>query len=196
MYQEPSQKVDQPFSGRVFNVEVHAVTLPDGRTSRREIVRHSGGACILPLHDDGQVTMVRQYRKAFDCEMLEIPAGKLEPQELPLDCARRELSEETGLQASSFYLLTTLYPSPGYCSEALSIYLATGLTAGQAHLDDGEFLSCVTCPLEDLLDQVERGMIRDAKTIVALLLTARRLATREDHQPYGGEGQLHGGARG
>jgi ADP-ribose pyrophosphatase len=172
---ELSHQVDQPFSGRVFNVEVHAVTLPDGTSSRREIVRHNGGACVLALDSQMGVAMVRQYRKAFDCELLEIPAGKLEAGEDPLDCARRELSEETGLTAARFHLLTTFYPSPGYSSEILHIYLATGLTPGQAHLDHGEFLSCQTCPLDELLDRVDRGEIRDAKTIIALTLTARRL---------------------
>lgn len=176
MYHEPSHHVEQPFSGRVFNVEVHAVTLPDGASSRREIVRHNGGACVLALDSRRCVTMVRQYRKAFDCELLEIPAGKLEKGEDPLDCARRELSEETGLSADRFQWLTTFYPSPGYTSEILHIYLATGLTPGQAHLDKGEFLSCQTLPLDTLLEMVDRGEIRDAKTVIALLLTARLLA--------------------
>ncbi|MDW7658849.1 MAG: NUDIX hydrolase [Bacillota bacterium] len=176
MYHEPSHHVDQPFSGRVFNVEVHAVTLPDGASSRREIVRHNGGACVLALDSRRCVTMVRQYRKAFDCDLLEIPAGKLETGEDPLDCARRELSEETGLTAARFYLLTTFYPSPGYSSEILHVYLATGLTPGQAHLDKGEFLSCQSYPLNALLKMVDRGEIRDAKTVIALLLTDRRLA--------------------
>ena len=175
LYQEPSQQIEQPFSGHVFNVEVHAVTLPDGQSSQREIVRHSGGACVLALDNLLRVTMVEQYRKAFDSDLLEIPAGKLDPGEDPLDCARRELSEETGLTADCFRLIATLYPSPGYCSEVLSVFLATGLTAGQAHLDDGEFLSCQTYALDELLERVERGDIRDAKTMIALLMVARRL---------------------
>ncbi len=175
LFQETSIKTDQAFIGRVFQVEVQTVSLPDGRPARREIVRHSGGACVLALDEQHRVYMVRQFRKPFDRELLEIPAGKLEPGEDPLDCARRELSEETGLTADHMILLTALYPSPGYCSEVLSIYLATGLTAGQAHLDEGEHLSCQLYPLAQLLDWADKGVIHDAKTLAALLLADRRL---------------------
>ena len=180
LYEERSEHIEQPFSGRVFNVEVHAVTLPDGRMSRREIVRHNGGACVLPLDKDLNVTLVRQYRKAFDREMLEIPAGKLEPGEDPLTCARRELAEETGLTARQFLLLTVFYPSPGYCSEVLSVYLATGLTKGKANPDEGEFLACQTYPLDTLLDLVDQGKIQDGKTLIALLMTSRRIMQEPD----------------
>ena len=176
MYQDPSHHVEQPFTGRVFSVEVHAVTVADGKTARREIVRHNGGACVLALDEAGRVFMVTQYRKAFDRVMLEIPAGKLEPDEDPLDCARRELAEETGFSARQIRLLATIYPSPGYCSETLSIYLATGLTAGPAHPDDGEFLQVQAFPLADLLAMADRGEIHDAKTLVALLMADRQLA--------------------
>lgn len=177
LFQETSLSVDQAFVGRVFQVEVQTVALQDGRSARREIVRHSGGACVLALDNRLGVAMVRQFRKPFDRVLLEIPAGKLEPGEDPLECARRELSEETGFSARNLSLLTTLYPSPGYCSEVLSVYLATGLTAGQSHLDEGEHLSCQVYPLADLLDLVDCGEIRDAKTIAALLLVSRRLAS-------------------
>jgi ADP-ribose pyrophosphatase len=171
--QEPSLQIEQKFCGRVFTAELHTVALPDGRTARREIVRHSGGACVLALDDHDQVAMIRQYRKAFEADLLEIPAGKLEPGEDPADCARRELSEETGFTTGSLSLLATLYPSPGYCSEVLSIYLATNLKAGQAHPDDGEHLSCSMIALHDLLDRIDRGEIRDGKTQVALLMLDR-----------------------
>ncbi|MEA4888264.1 MAG: NUDIX hydrolase [Clostridiaceae bacterium] len=187
LFQETSIKTDQAFVGRVFQVEVQTVSLPDGRPARREIVRHSGGACVLALDDQHQVYMVRQFRKPFDRELLEIPAGKLEPGEDPLDCARRELSEETGLTAENMVLLTRLYPSPGYCSEVLSIYLATGLTAGQAHLDDGEHLSCQPFPLTQLLDWADKGEIHDAKTLAALLLVSRRITANPG--PAGNSGE-------
>jgi ADP-ribose pyrophosphatase len=167
---------DEVFSGRVFQVEVQTVKMPDGRPARREIVRHGGGACVLALDGSQGVHMVRQYRKAFDRELLEIPAGKLEAGEAPEACARRELTEETGLRAENLGLLATIYPSPGYCSEILYIYLATGLTAGEACLDDGEHLVSEILPLAEALAMVDRGELPDAKTQIALLALVRRMS--------------------
>lgn len=167
---------EQVFSGRVFQVEVQTVVLMDGRSACREIVRHCGGACVLAVDDNQRIHMVRQYRKAFDRELLEIPAGKLEPGEAPAECARRELTEETGLQAKNLSLLSTIYPSPGYCSEILYIYLATGLTAGEPRPDDGEYLIGVTLSLTEALAMVDRGEIPDAKTQIALLVLSRRMS--------------------
>jgi ADP-ribose pyrophosphatase len=166
----------QVFDGSVFQVEVQTVEMPDRRTARREIIRHSGGACVLAVDERLSIHMVRQYRKAFDRELLEIPAGKLEPGEAPDACARRELAEETGLQAENLSLLSTIYPSPGYCSEILYIYLATGLIAGEARPDDGEHLIGETLPLFEALDMVDRGEIPDAKTQIALLALCRRMS--------------------
>ena len=146
----------------------------DGRQAQREIVRHSGGACVLPVDDDNQVYLVSQFRKPYDTIMLEIPAGKLEPGEEPLACARRELTEETGLTAGRIEYLMTIYPSPGYCSEILTIFLATGLKPGPANPDDQEHLICHRIPLADALALVDSGEIRDAKTQVALMAFARR----------------------
>lgn len=175
LFNEETIHTDLVFDGRVFQVEVQSVRLHDGRPAMREIVRHSGGACVIPLDDDQHVYLVRQFRKPYDQMLLEIPAGKLEPGEDPLVCARRELTEETGLQADRFEHLSTLYPSPGYCSEILTIYLATGLVSGQANPDDGEHLSCHRYPLSEALTMLDNGEIRDAKTQVALLTLARRL---------------------
>lgn len=178
-FREETTGMDQKFAGRVFQVEVHEVRLPDGRLAKREIVRHSGGACVVAIDDQDHVYLVRQYRKPYDTELLELPAGKLEPGEDPLDCATRELTEETGMTAQSIEWLATVYPSPGYCSETLSIYLATGLTYGQSNLDDGEFLSVHPYPLEEALSMVDRGDIRDAKTVVGLLRAQRVLQQRK-----------------
>jgi ADP-ribose pyrophosphatase len=175
---EKTLNVEYPFKGRVFNVEVQTVQMHDGRTARREIVRHGGGACILAVDDDLQVYMVKQFRKPYDVELLEIPAGKLEPGEEPIVCARRELQEETGFHAQKIEWLATIYPSPGYCSETLSIYLATGLTQGEASPDDGEHLVCKPYALADILAMLDRGEICDAKTQVALLTFSRRFGTQ------------------
>jgi len=179
LFTETTETVDKVFEGQVFKVEVQTVRMPDGRPARREIVRHNGGACVVALDDKNQVYLVRQYRKPYDQELLEIPAGKLEPDEDPKTCAQRELAEETGLRAQNVKWLATIYPSPGYCSETLWIYLATDLTPGESRLDDGEHLTCQAYPLTDVLSMIDRGEICDAKTLVALLTLSRRLSGRE-----------------
>jgi len=163
------------FSGSVFSAEVMEVTLSNGEPGKREIVRHNGGATIVPLDKDNNVYMVRQFRAPFQKVLLETPAGKLEPGEDPRECAIRELLEETGLRADSVVDLGRMYSSPGYCSEILHMYLATGLTEGQANPDEGEFLNVVKIPLSKLLENIEDGSICDAKSVIALLKTARRL---------------------
>ncbi|NCC47610.1 MAG: NUDIX hydrolase [Clostridia bacterium] len=166
---------DTIFNGRVFSVEVRQVRLSDGQQGRREIVRHHGGACTVALDQNGMVAMVRQFRSPFEELMLEIPAGKLEPGEDPAVCAERELKEETGLTADCLEPLAVMYPSPGYCSEILHIYLATGLHQGEAEPDPGELLHCERYRLADLLAMIDRGDIRDGKTVTALLTLDRRL---------------------
>lgn len=163
------------FSGNVFSAEVMEVTLSNGELGMREIVRHNGGATIVPLDKDNNVYMVRQFRAPFQKVLLETPAGKLETGEDPRECAIRELLEETGLRADSVIDLGRMYSSPGYCSEILHMYLATGLTEGQANPDEGEFLNVVKIPLNQLLENIEDGSICDAKSVIALLKTARRL---------------------
>jgi ADP-ribose pyrophosphatase len=163
------------FSGNVFSAELMEVKLANGEPGMREIVRHNGGATIVPLDHDNNVYMVRQFRAPFQKVLLETPAGKLEPGEDPRECAIRELLEETGLRAESVVELGSIYASPGYCSEVLHMYLATGLTEGQANLDEGEFLNVVKIPISKLLESIESGSICDAKSVVALLKTARRL---------------------
>ncbi|NLO63068.1 MAG: NUDIX hydrolase [Clostridiaceae bacterium] len=163
------------FRGHVFTVEKNEVLLHDGTRAPREIVRHNGGAAILPLDEDGYVYMVRQYRCPFQKVLLEIPAGKMEPDEDPKLCAIRELKEETGLEACTVESLGYIYPTPGYCSEVLYLFLATDLWKGESCPDTGEFINVHRIPLRILLRMIHNGEISDAKTIVALLKAARRL---------------------
>lgn len=172
---ETTIQQDTVFDGRVFSVEIRQVQLSDGQQSRREIVRHHGGACTVAIDDQGMVAMVRQFRSPFEEELLEIPAGKLEAGEDPAICAERELKEETGLTADHLEPLAVMYPSPGYCSEILHIFLATGLHQGEAQPDPGEFLRCEWHALPDLLAAIDRGGVRDGKTVTALLSLDRRL---------------------
>ncbi|HBP39247.1 MAG TPA: ADP-ribose pyrophosphatase [Clostridiales bacterium] len=184
---EKTLQTEKCFDGRVFQVEVLTVEMPDGRPARREIVRHGGGACVVALDENQRIYLVRQYRKPYDDVLLEIPAGKLETGEEPAACAARELAEETGLRAANMERLAVIYPSPGYCSETLSIYLATGLVQGESCLDDGENLHCQSYPLEEVLAMIDRGEIHDAKTLVALLTISRRMGGSDSRA----EGQVN-----
>lgn len=163
---------DPRFIGRIFSVEVQQVKLPDGRQTTRELVRHPGGSCVVALDESGYVYLVHQYRVGTGGPSREIPAGKLDPDEDALACARRELAEETGLTADRWDLLIRFYPSPGYTDEVIHIYLARDLTKGPASPDEGEFISCERIQLERAVDQVMEGILTDGKTCLGLLLTA------------------------
>ena len=169
---EETLSSDLRFIGRVFTVETFDVQLPDGRKSKREIVHHPGGACVLALDENQDLYLVKQYRVGAQAPLREIPAGKLEGEENPLLCARRELLEEVGLIADSWQLLTQFYPSPGYTDELISVYLATNLTKGKQQLDEGEFLTVEKLPLQTAFEEVKSGQISDGKTIIAILKTA------------------------
>ena len=161
------------FNGRVIRVTLDKVQLEDGTTSTREVVHHHGGACVLPVDADDNVTMVRQFRYALGEELWELPAGKLEAGEDPFEAAKRELSEECGLTADTYTELGVVYPTVGYDSERIYLWAAEGLhTVGQ-HLDAGEFLDVVKMPFAQALGLVMDGTIKDSKTQVALLKYAQ-----------------------
>ena len=157
------------FKGRVFDVQLHQVLLPNGSKDTREVVLHQGGACVLPIDDEQNIYLVKQFRYPFGKEIFEVPAGKINDGEQPLECAKRELSEETGFTAESIEPLAVAYATPAYCSEILSIYVATGLKKGQQKLDEGEFLEVVKIPYTKAYDMVLNGEIPDAKTQIAIL---------------------------
>ena len=164
------------FSGRIFDVTRRLAVLPDGKTAPREIVVHRGAAAVVAVDGRGRVALVRQYRAAFDRVMLEIPAGKRDTwEEDPLDCAVRELREETGLTAESMRLLTATQTTPGFCTEQIWIYLATGLAQGEEQPDEDEFLTCSWENLSDMADKVRAGEIGDGKTALGLLLAEAAL---------------------
>lgn len=168
------------YNGVILNVRVDEVSLPDGHSSNREIVEHPGGVTVLPLDDQGMVYCVRQYRYAFATEMLELPAGKLEPGEEPAPAAVRELSEETGIAAGRWDSLGAIQTSPGFCTEQLYLYLARDLHFGDSHPDDGEFLSVEKHSLEELVSLVMDGTLMDAKTVAAVLKADRLLRMEKE----------------
>ena len=170
------------FDGRVIRVERDTVRLPDGARATREVVRHPGAVCVVPLTDKNEVLLVRQYRYPEATVMTEIPAGKLEPgehsEEHFADAARRELREETGLSAERMTCLTTLLTTPGFCTEKIAVYLAQGLSQGDTHPDEDEFLGLVRLPLEEAFEMVMHGEICDGKTICGLMM-AREIVARQ-----------------
>ena len=157
------------FDGHVIHVTLDTVRLEDGRTSLREVVHHHGGACVLPIDDEGCIYLVRQFRYALGEEIWELPAGKLEPGEDPFESAKRELSEECGLSADNYIDLGVVYPTVGYDSEKIYLWAATGLHKGGQHLDAGEFLDVVRLPFEEALQKVLHGEIKDSKTQIGLM---------------------------
>lgn len=170
---------ERVFEGRVFSVDVDTARLENGNRARREVVVHRGGVCAAPVDSDGNVYMVRQFRYPFKKVITELPAGKLEIGENPDDAIRRELHEEVGFEASALKKLAVSYPSPGFSSEELHLYLATGLTYVGQKLDSDEFLNVVKMPLDEAADMVLRGEISDGKTQTLLLMAQRCLKCKE-----------------
>ena len=166
------------YHGRIIDLIIEDVEDVSGNTRKREIVSHPGGSVVVPLLDTGDVMLVRQYRYPHKKFILEVPAGKLEPNEDPLLAAQRELQEETGYTASTYEKLTTMFTTPGFCNEVLHIYLATGLKKSELgqNLDEGEQSLTVEClPLSTVVEMIVHGDIGDSKTIAGILLTERKL---------------------
>lgn len=157
------------YQGRIIRITNDTVELENGKTAHREVVHHHGGAAIIPMNQQREIYMVRQFRYPFGRELLEIPAGKLESGEAPLPAAIRELEEECGLTADHFQELFPIYPSVGYDTEVIYLYLATGLHQTHAHLDEDEFLDLECYPLDTLVSMIQKGEIRDAKTVAGIL---------------------------
>jgi ADP-ribose pyrophosphatase len=154
------------YNGHFLKVQRDRVRLPDGKVSEREYIKHPGAVVILPLFEDGSVLLERQYRYPLDRVFIEFPAGKIDPNEAPLDCAKRELQEETGYTASDWKFLCTIHNAIAYSDEHLDIFLARGLTAGERKLDDGEFLETFKATVPEMLEWVREGKITDVKTVI------------------------------
>ena len=160
------------YRGRILRVREDRVLLPNGQEAQREIVEHPGGVGILALDADGCAVMVRQYRYPMACELLELPAGKIDPGETPDACAARELEEETGYRASKLEFLGDIYPIAAYCCEVVHLYLAKGLTRGAQHLDPDEFLDVLHVDFDEALGRVLAGELPDSKTQIGIMKAA------------------------
>ena len=163
------------FDGRVLKVGIDRLRLPDGGTIDFELIRHSGGAVIVPITEDGRVLLLRHYRYTFEEWLLEAPAGKLEPGEDPEACARRELEEETGWRASRLTPLGSIRTSPGFTDEVLHLFLARDLRPGTQALERMELLTVEALALEDAVAMALDGRIGDGKTVCAVLRAAAAL---------------------
>ena len=160
------------YKGKIVHLRVDEALLPNGQTALREVIEHPGGVCVAALTDQNELLFVRQFRYPYQEVVRELPAGKLERGEDPLEAGKRELKEETGAEAARYTSLGKLYPSPGYCGEIIHLYLAEGLTFGETHPDEDEFLEAERLPLADAVKAVLAGDLPDAKTQVAVLKVA------------------------
>jgi len=156
------------YGGIFLNMKRDRVSLPDGQEAVREYLTHPGAVAILAILDDGRILLERQYRYPIAKVCMEIPAGKLDPNEDPLVCAQRELEEETGYSARRWSYIRRIHPVISYSTEFIDIYLAEGLQAGKSRLDEEEFLDVFAAPLDEILAWVEQGVITDVKTTIAI----------------------------
>jgi ADP-ribose pyrophosphatase len=170
---ETTLAAETVFEGNFLKVSRDRVRLPDGREATREFIRHPGAVMIVPLLDDGSLLLERQYRYPMGRVMLEVPAGKLDPNETPLACGRRELLEETGYTAAEWAYAGVLHNAIAYSDEGIHIFFARGLVAGERRLDEGEFLDLVTHSPAELDALAAQGELTDAKTLIGLLWLSR-----------------------
>lgn len=158
------------YKGRLLDVYSDEIVLPNGHKSKREYIKHVGAACVVPVDDEGNVIIEKQFRYPFSKVLSEIPAGKLDSKAEPhLDAALRELKEETGYSAEKMIYLGEFYPTCAYSDEIIHMYLATGLKKGEQKLDDDEFVGVEKMPLEELVAEIMKGNIPDGKTQTAIL---------------------------
>ncbi|NJC98678.1 MAG: ADP-ribose pyrophosphatase [Anaerolineales bacterium] len=156
--------------GRAFKIRRDTLKTPDGRETKFEIIEHGGSVVIIPVDAEGNLLFVRQYRHAAGMDLLELPAGTRDGEEPFEECAAREIREETGMQAGKLQKVGEFYLAPGYSTEFMAVFIATGLTYNPLKADDDEFLEVEKIPLQDALDKAERGEVPDAKSLAALLL--------------------------
>ncbi len=165
---EKTIKIDSVFKGKIIDLEVQEVELPDGQKGKREIVHHPGAVAVICVTDSEKMVLVKQYRKALEKAIAEIPAGKLEKGEDPRLCAQRELEEETGIKAAYMKEVASFYTSPGFADELVHVYEAENLSAGEVHTDEDEFVERMDVTLDEAKYMIKTGEIHDAKTMYAV----------------------------
>jgi ADP-ribose diphosphatase len=158
------------YKGRVVEFNLEEAHLPNGQTVQLEILRHPGASAVVPIQEDGRVVMIRQYRHAVGGMIDEVPAGRLEPGESPIDCARRELAEEVGREAAQWVRLGSVWTTPGFTDEKIHLFMARDLSSVDQALERDEVIEVVERPLDEAIGMIHRGEINDGKTICALML--------------------------
>jgi ADP-ribose pyrophosphatase len=166
---------DVEFEGKIFTITHDTVELENGSTAVRDVLLHHGGVCVIPVTENNEIYMVKQFRYPFRTVTTEVPAGKLEKGEDHAECGRRELLEETGCVCSEYIYLGEMYPTPAYNTEITYMYMARGLEFRKQDLDEDEFLDVVTVPLAKAVEMVMNGEIKDGKTQIVILKAARIL---------------------
>ena len=158
---------EEVYEGKLIRARKDKIQLR-GKVFTREIVEHPGSVAIVPLLDDKTIVMIEQYRHSIKESILEIPAGTLEKNEVAIECANRELTEETGYKAEELKKLTSCYLAPGYCTELIHIFLATRIKSTKQRLEDDEFIKVLSMDLEEVKDKIKNGIIKDAKTLIGI----------------------------
>lgn len=172
---EPTIESKLVYEGRILDLRVDTVRLPSGRLTTREVAEHSDSVCMVPLDSQGNVLLVRQYRKSVESNLLEVPAGGIEVNEAPEDAALRELQEEVGYTAGKITRLAGFWVSPGWCTEFMHAYLATELSPARLDADFDENITVIQVPLAQTIDLISSGEIQDGKSVASLLLAMRHL---------------------
>lgn len=175
---EKKLESEKIYEGRIVKVYKDIVSLGESKTAFREVVRHCGAAAVLAADENGRAFFVEQFRYPVDMPLFEAPAGKIDPGETPLECAKRELSEECGVTAKKWTGLGPMFSTPGFCDEVIHLFLAEDLSESAPHLDEDEFLDIRKIPLKEVLEDVRAGKIPDAKTQILVLRAADILGIR------------------
>lgn len=168
------------YKGKIINLRVDQIELPNGKSATREVVEHSGAVCVAPLTKEGEIYLVSQFRYPKGEQILELPAGKLEKGENPLEAGKRELKEETGCIGKNYFELGKFYGTPAFCEETVHIYGCEVETVGKLDLDDDEFLNVVKMPLTEAVDMVMQNKISDGKTQVGILKLLQQERTKQN----------------
>lgn len=175
IFEEKTMKSEKLYEGRILSVRVDTVELPDKKYSKREIVEHSGAVAIVPITKEKEIVLVKQFRKATESVLLEIPAGKLEINEQPVECAARELKEETGFYSEEMEHVIEYFSSPGFTNEKVHIFIANEVIYGEATPEEDEYIDIVKVDFNEAMNMIKNGEIIDGKTIIGIIMAYEKM---------------------